>query len=214
VNNTLVLERKRLNSRCYRIFHSVFLGAILLGASSVISASASQTAKYQLWPCVINATGNTLASFEHRLHNSIGQVYSGYSSTASYSLQTGFLNDYEATALIPVSATPTPVPTATPIPVPSVFFKAYQNKINPNRCEQVILRWAQPQAGAVTITIFNMLGDKVITLVNQKSYSSGQYHEIYWKGDTKNGAVAGSGIYLAIIEAPGFKAKTKAAIVK
>jgi hypothetical protein len=110
------------------------------------------------------------------------------------------------------------VPTATPSPaavqVPQNYFKIFHSQINPMRGEQSRIRWTQPQTGPVTIRIFNLLGDKVITLVNNENYSAGEYHEAAWNGKTSRGSMAGSGIYIVLFESPGYMARGKTAVIK
>jgi len=113
-----------------------------------------------------------------------------------------------------LTPTATPLPTQTAVAVPGSFFKAYNSQINPAQGTQAKLRWYQPQDGAVKLTVFNLLGDKVVTLVNQVSYTSGQRHEVLWDGRNQAGKVAGSGIYIAVLEAPGYKSTAKVAVVK
>jgi hypothetical protein len=110
-------------------------------------------------------------------------------------------------------ATPTPNITATPS-VPKTFLKIYHSQINPDHQEVATVHWCQPQNGAVTITIYNLLGDKVATLVQNQNFNAGQFNQVPWNGHTQAGKIAGSGIYIVLLQAPGYQATAKAAVVK
>jgi hypothetical protein len=168
--------------------------------------------------------------YQFRFENSTWQTADlGSAQTPLYALALGDAdndNQYEVYALGDNShayqfklvslPTPTISPTAanTPVYAPEKSFKIYHSQINPLRNEQARLRWTQPQDGPATIKIYNLLGDKIITLVNQADYTSGCFNEADWNGKTQSGKAAGSGIYIAVLEAPGYKATAKAAIVK
>ncbi len=112
--------------------------------------------------------------------------------------------------------TPTPTVTITPEQqfIPDKYFKLYHNQINPNRGEAATIRWCQPQSGTVTITIYNMVGDKIATLADRQEYTAGQYHELTWRGVNQGGQVVGSGIYIVHFRASGYDTYGKVAVIK
>jgi hypothetical protein len=114
---------------------------------------------------------------------------------------------------ISIQPTPTVTPMATPLP-PQKSFKILPSQINPNRSEQATICWTQPQSGAVSITIYTLNGDKVISLVDNKNYSAGQYNEVKWNGRNQDGAAVGSGIYIVLFKGPGYQEIGKAAVLK
>jgi hypothetical protein len=109
---------------------------------------------------------------------------------------------------------PTPTAIISAALTPQNYFKILHSQINPNHGEKAVIKWAQPQDGPVTIKIFNLLGYNVITLLNHENYSAGQFHEINWQGGTQEGKIAGSGIYIVLLESTGYTAKAKVAVVK
>jgi hypothetical protein len=115
------------------------------------------------------------------------------------------------TLITTTTATPTTTPTAT---VPQSFFKVYHSQINPTRGEQARISWSQPQDGPVSIKIYNLLGDRVATLVDGSTFAANEYQEITWNGRTSAGSAAGSGIYVVDFQAGSFKIRGKIAIVK
>jgi hypothetical protein len=113
------------------------------------------------------------------------------------------------------TVTPTPAASATQTPFSTdKFFKIFHSQINPLRGEQARIRWAQPQDAPVTITIYNLLGDKIITLVDHQQYAAGQFHEVDWKGVNASGKVVGSGIYIVLLKTDGYETYSKCAVVK
>lgn len=114
---------------------------------------------------------------------------------------------------VPPAATPTPVATAATA-LPQNFFKIYHNQIDPNHGEQARIIWTQEQSGPVTITLYNLLGDKIATLLDNRICPAGQYNELDWNGKNQNGNVVGSGIYLAVLQINGRKQTGKIAVVK
>ncbi len=114
-----------------------------------------------------------------------------------------------------VTVAPTLTPTITPTPFSlDKFLKVYRSKINPNRGDSAMIRWAQPQKAPVTITVYNMVGEKIITLVDHQEYLSGQLNEVTWKGVNSSGSVVGSGIYIVHIKTEGYETYSKIAVIK
>jgi hypothetical protein len=106
-------------------------------------------------------------------------------------------------------------PTVTPATLPpDKYFKIFHSQINPLHGEQARIRWTQPQTGAVSITVYNLLGDKIIGLVNHEEYASGHYNEVKWNGSGQNGKVCGSGIYIVLWQGPGYQEMGKIALIK
>jgi len=96
----------------------------------------------------------------------------------------------------------------------NAVYKIYHNQINPIRGEQARIIWTQAQDGPVTITLYNLLGDKIATLLDNCICPAGQYNELDWNGKNQNGNVVGSGIYLAVLQINGRKQTGKIAVVK
>ena len=109
--------------------------------------------------------------------------------------------------------TPTTIITPTPLP-PDKFLKIYQSQINPTRGEEARITWCQPHSGPVTIIIYNMLGEKVTTLLDNQSYPSEQYHEVIWNGVNQRGSIVGSGIYVVSIKAGNWQDWIKVGVIK
>ena len=67
----------------------------------------------------------------------------------------------------------------------------YPNPFNPGTA----IRFTLEQNGPVQLDIFNNLGQRVRTLLNNKVISNGTIHEVYWDGRTASGIKAASGTY-------------------
>jgi len=96
----------------------------------------------------------------------------------------------------------------------SKYLKVYNSRINPLQGELAVIRWKQPQDSAVTITVFNLMGDRILTLVDHKKYTHEDLHEITWNGRNRAGKPVGSGIYPVVIQAAGYQARSKIAVIK
>jgi flagellar hook assembly protein FlgD len=57
-----------------------------------------------------------------------------------------------------------------------------------------IIQFEIPQNSAVELSIYNMLGQKIKSLINRKMNSG--YHSVYWDGTDNNGQVVSSGLYM------------------
>jgi len=90
-------------------------------------------------------------------------------------------------------------------------FSLSQNHPNPFN-PSTIIDFALPTRADVSINIYNVLGQKIKTLVN-KEYNAGYYKET-WDGTVENGALAASGIYFYKIDAGEFTATKKMILLK
>jgi len=86
-----------------------------------------------------------------------------------------------------------------PVVQPEHFVLAqnYPNPFNP----VTSIRFTMTQHASVTVKIFNILGEEVITLLDGP-LDEGE-HFVYWNGKTSSGALMGSGAYLYRLEARG-----------
>lgn len=98
-------------------------------------------------------------------------------------------------------------PTATN---PTAFDLAqnYPNPFNPS----TQIRYQLAKSTPVKLTVFNVLGKEIATLVNQKQ-QSGSY-TVTWDGRDNSGALVGSGVYFYRIEAGDFVKTQKMMFVK
>jgi hypothetical protein len=92
-----------------------------------------------------------------------------------------------------------------------VQFHLYQNYPNPFNPETTI-RYTLPSGGKVILTVFNMLGQRVATLVNTEQVQ-GEY-EVRWSGISDRGVALSTGVYFYRLEFPGRVAIRKMILVR
>lgn len=98
----------------------------------------------------------------------------------------------------------------TTIENPEAFFveQNYPNPFNPS----TTLRYHLPEDTEVTLTIYNLLGQKVRTLVQGRKAAG--VHTVRWDGTNDAGALVASGTYLVRLAAGEFVGVQKVAFVK
>ncbi len=94
--------------------------------------------------------------------------------------------------------------------IPSEF-QLEQNFPNPFNSKTTI-RYQIKEAGHVYIEIYDVLGQKVKTLIDQ--HQPAGYYTIGWDGTNEQGQVLASGIYIMELKSGSFKQSRKLAIVK
>ena len=84
----------------------------------------------------------------------------------------------------------------------------YPNPFNP----LTKMDFTLPKTGRVMITIYNLLGQEVTTLINERlSYG---YHTITWQGTDKMGRPVGSGVYFSELKSAGNRKTRKMVLLK
>jgi hypothetical protein len=84
----------------------------------------------------------------------------------------------------------------------------YPNPFNP----ETNIDFALPKASNVELTIFNVLGQKVVTLINEKM-DAGTYRET-WRGTSESGTQVASGIYFYRLTAGDYVTTKKMMMLK
>jgi len=90
------------------------------------------------------------------------------------------------------------VSTERILPKEHEIFQNYPNPFNP----VTVISWQLAFGGEVEIKIFNLLGQNVRTLVNERQEAG--YHSVVWEGQDEAGNPVASGIYLYRIRAGEF----------
>jgi hypothetical protein len=95
--------------------------------------------------------------------------------------------------------------------IPEVFILSqnYPNPFNP----VTTISYALPKASDITIEIFNILGQKVKTLINASNQKAGAYN-VVWNGKDQFGNQVSSGIYFYRIQAGNFIQAKKMVLMK
>lgn len=90
-------------------------------------------------------------------------------------------------------------------------FTLYQNYPNPFNSSTRI-KFRLKKANEVELTVFNLLGQRVVVLISSR-LSAGEY-EVLWDGKGKNGKEVSSGIYFYQLKAGGFQLTRKLTLLK
>ncbi len=93
-----------------------------------------------------------------------------------------------------------------------VAFDLAQNFPNPFNPETVI-RYSLPEAATVTLEIYNMLGQKVRTLVDHTQQAA-DFYSLSWNGRDDNGKALSSGMYLYRLNAGSYVNTRKMVLMK
>ena len=96
----------------------------------------------------------------------------------------------------------------TQIPTTFVVHQNYPNPFNP----VTTLRYDLPEQATVNITIYNMLGREVKTLINQTQGAG--YMSVIWDATDEYGKPVSTGIYLYQIQAGGYISTKKMVLLK
>jgi hypothetical protein len=94
--------------------------------------------------------------------------------------------------------------------VPSTYelSQNYPNPFNPT----TQIRFSLPRESDVKLVVFDIVGRVVTTLVDQKM--SAGVHQVTWNGRDQDGQSVASGVYFYHIQAAGFSATKKMALIK
>ena len=88
------------------------------------------------------------------------------------------------------------------------LLRGYPNPFN----ERTLIKYALPNSGDAHIAVYNLLGQRVKTLVDA-SQETGRY-EITWDGRDQGGREVASGVYFCRMRAKGLERTIKMALVK
>lgn len=94
------------------------------------------------------------------------------------------------------------------LPVKFALEQNHPNPFNPS----TVIEFALPQASMTNLSIYNILGQRISTLVD-KELPAG-FYQVTWDGTTDNGTMAATGIYFYRIEADKFQSTKKLMLLK
>ncbi|MCI0554105.1 MAG: T9SS type A sorting domain-containing protein, partial [Anaerolineae bacterium] len=99
-------------------------------------------------------------------------------------------------------------PAQPAIPTEYAVTQNYPNPFNPS----TTINYQLPENAQVRLTVFNLLGQEVRTLVDRKLLAG--YHQIVWDAKDNAGRSVGSGIYMYVLEAGDFTQTQKMVLLK
>lgn len=94
------------------------------------------------------------------------------------------------------------------LPVEYKLEQNYPNPFNPSTTISFII----PEKGNVSLVVYNLLGEKIITLVNQEMNPGN--HKAYWNGLNSSGIKVSSGIYIYKLSTNNFTMQKKMILLK
>ena len=95
--------------------------------------------------------------------------------------------------------------------VPPYTFSLAQNIPNPINPTTAI-NYQLPQAVRVHLSIFNLLGQEIVVLVDEMQPAG--YHQVVWDGRSKHGQPVASGVYFYRLQADTFQRAKKMLLLK
>ena len=103
---------------------------------------------------------------------------------------------------------PVGIPDNSVLPTTFAISQNYPNPFNPTTS----IKYQLPQTADVTITIYNLLGQKVRTLVNDKKEAG--FYEVEWNGLNDHNVQVATGLYIYRIQAADFIQSRKMLLLK
>jgi len=94
------------------------------------------------------------------------------------------------------------------MPITYHLYSAYPNPFNPT----TTLDYGLPEDALVNITIYDMMGRKVSTLVS--SQQSAGYKSVQWNATNDAGSIVSAGLYMYMIQAGDFRQTKKMVLLK
>jgi hypothetical protein len=89
--------------------------------------------------------------------------------------------------------------------------RLYQSRPNPSHSATTI-RFSLARDGPVEILIYDVIGRRVKTLINQNTAAG--FHSLTWDGTNDEGLAVGSGVYWSQMLADGFRSMKKMIVLK
>jgi len=93
-------------------------------------------------------------------------------------------------------------------PVDFALKQNYPNPFNPG----TLIRFDLPKSTYVSLNIFNLLGQKIRTLIAEQKAAG--YYNIYWDGQMDNGEKAASGVYVFRLQAEAYVKSRKMLLLR
>jgi hypothetical protein len=93
------------------------------------------------------------------------------------------------------------------------LFQSFPNPFGPGHTDFVTIAYDLLEDGKAKLEVFNVLGQKVATLVDEKQYANRRY-VVTWDGRNIHGNVVASGVYFYRLQVNGFSKTRKMVILK
>ena len=185
----------------YRFKQILILSILAIATVSGIKVMGQSSANYRIESDVLDVAGAPSTSVNYELEDATGQPLGvGLSISSHFELRSGFLTPW-TTISTSVESLPRPVES----------FALGQNYPNPFNLETGV-PYSIPQRTHVVIRIMDILGNEIITLVNE---NQGQgFYVVKWRGTNHYGKHVANGIYLYQIKAGAFSQVRKMNLIR
>lgn len=198
---------------------------ILSGLPASLTFRADSSATLNLWDFAEDVeTPDSLLSFSFAVSNdSLIHDYNPLSGGLTLTALAGFSGEasLEITVTDPENASASAVILVTVMPIVGIeplpgielprefaLQQNYPNPFNPS----TRIKFQLPAAETVTLTIYNVLGQKVRTLVNERLNAG--FYEAVWNGLNDQGQAMASGLYIYRIEAGNYHMVRRMVLLK
>jgi hypothetical protein len=167
----------------------------IISVSISITVFERSQAQFQISRSVFGTAGGIMSNPDNSMNTTLGQVGIGESQNSSNRIQFGFW--YSQQFLVGIEDLNSLLPTRFEL------FQNYPNPFNPT----TKIKYAIPRQSRVVIEVYNILGQRVSTLVN------GEKAPGYYTIDF-NASSLGSGFYIYRIETSEFTDIKKMMLIK
>jgi PKD repeat protein len=170
-----------------------------------VSTSGSGTINHWSWDFGDGTPGNSFPQNPVHTYDSVGT----YTVTLTVTDDLGLSNSETKTDYISVSP-PASIEQVDNKKIPSKYklYPSYPNPFNP----QTNIRFEVPGKSKINISIYNSLGQKIRTLVNE-TLLSGVY-EVKWDGLDESSIRSPSGVYVVSLRSDNFIENQKVVLIK
>ncbi len=107
-----------------------------------------------------------------------------------------------------IDATTVGIKNETVLPAEFELFQNYPNPFNP----VTVIKYTIPEQTQVTVTVYDLLGNKIATLVNQNQPAG--FYTVEWNGRNDRGREVSAGFYLCRLYSPKYSAVRKMVFMK
>jgi hypothetical protein len=119
------------------------------------------------------------------------------------------VSDSNRVHIYDLSEYPTPVDdNRRSLPTGFALEQNFPNPFNPS----TTISYSLPSRGAVQLTVYNILGQRVATLVDQ-TQAAGSYR-VVWNGTDSGGRTLATGIYFSLLKSGSFATSKKMILLK
>ena len=153
-------------------------------------------AQNQISVSVLSNGGQKQSNSNYILEGTVGQVGVDLNTSSGYKVLPGFWNTYYQDVVVDVEHEPE-------LPIVYNLEQNYPNPFNPS----TVIKFSVPERCAVSLTIYDILGSEILTLVNEE-IEAGRYEKVF------NASGYASGMYIYRMQAANYISTKKMLLVK